>query len=373
MLVPTVGTFFTPLLLEEAFKYQDSKRFISCRRFVPPSFNDIRLTLNTAQLMGLVKRSAVELVTFDGDVTLYEDGASLTPENPVISRIIRLLQQDKRVGIVTAAGYTVAARYTERLHGLLEMVKYTSDLTPEQKTRLIVLGGESNFLFKFDATVPENLSWVPREEWLLDEMKTWSEADITELLDIAEAALRDCVSNLNLPAQIIRKERAVGIAPMPGTKMHREQLEETVLIAQQTVENSAVGKRLPFCAFNGLLPFNYPLLVLILSNGSSSGGNDVFVDIGDKSWGVLACQRYFGGIAKSKTLHVGDQFLSAGSNDFKVGGTTWPISGPGGFLMLTCVGSTGGHNRVDLESLRDGAATRRACGAGGSRLGDLSD
>ena len=48
------------------------------------------------------------------------------------------------------------------------------------------------------------------------------------------------------------------------------------------------------------------------------GGNDVFVDIGDKSWGVLACQSYLGGIEGSKTLHVGDQFLSAGANDFKV-------------------------------------------------------
>ena len=47
------------------------------------------------------------------------------------------------------------------------------------------------------------------------------------------------------------------------------------------------------------------------------GGSDIFVDIGDKSWGVLACQRYFGGIQGSKTLHVGDQFLSAGANDFK--------------------------------------------------------
>lgn len=61
---------------------------------------------------------------------------------------------------------------------------------------------------------------------------------------------------------------------------------------------SDVGKRLPFCAFNG--------------------GNDVFIDIGDKSWGVLSCQQYFGGIAGKKSLHVGDQFLSVGANDFKV-------------------------------------------------------
>lgn len=54
---------------------------------------------------------------------------------------------------------------------------------------------------------------------------------------------------------------------------------------------------MPFCAFNG--------------------GNDVFIDVGNKEWGVRACQKYFGGIAGSKTLHVGDQFLSVGANDFK--------------------------------------------------------
>lgn len=42
------------------------------------------------------------------------------------------------------------------------------------------------------------------------------------------------------------------------------------------------------------------------------------MDIGDKSWGVRACQQYFGGIERTRTLHVGDQFLSAGANDFKV-------------------------------------------------------
>lgn len=55
-----------------------------------------------------------------------------------------------------------------------------------------------------------------------------------------------------------------------------------------------------------------------LTNITDKGGNDVFVDIGDKSWGVRACQQYFGGIDRSRTLHIGDQFLSAGANDFKV-------------------------------------------------------
>lgn len=48
------------------------------------------------------------------------------------------------------------------------------------------------------------------------------------------------------------------------------------------------------------------------------GGNDVFIDIGDKSYGVMSCQKYFGGIPPHRTLHIGDQFLSAtGANDFK--------------------------------------------------------
>lgn len=204
--------------------------------------------------MGLVRIGGrVDLITFDGDLTLYDDGASLTEDNPVIPQIIRLLGQGKKVGIVTAAGYTDAAKYYERLSGLLNAVHLSLTLTEAQKKSLIVLGGESNFLFKFDATATDLLSYVPRSEWLLDEMKLWREEDIKVLLDIAEMALRECVSNLNLPAMVLRKERAVGISPLDGKKMHREQLEETVLVAQQTLETSAVGSRLPFCAFNGTL------------------------------------------------------------------------------------------------------------------------
>lgn len=297
LLVPTVGTFFTQLYLEDAFKYQDEQRFISRRRFVAPSFNDIRLILNSAQVLGLVRSSDVKLVTFDGDVTLYDDGACLTSDNPVISRILRLLGQDRKVGIVTAAGYTDAPKYYERLHGLLDAI-HASSLSVEQKEGLIVMGGESNFLFRFDPDSDARLSYVKRDEWLLDEMRAWSEGDITELLDLAQSALEACASNLSLPAAVLRKDRAVGVYPINGVRINREQLEETVLVVQNTVQSSAVGSRLPFCAFNG--------------------GNDVFVDIGDKSWGVRACQRYFGGIEPSRTLHVGDQFLSAGANDFKV-------------------------------------------------------
>jgi IMP and pyridine-specific 5'-nucleotidase len=65
-----VAVFFTPLSLYDAFVYQDTKRYISYRRFVPPSFNDVRLILNSAQVMALVRAGPLELVTFDGDVGL---------------------------------------------------------------------------------------------------------------------------------------------------------------------------------------------------------------------------------------------------------------------------------------------------------------
>ncbi|KAK3059602.1 IMP 5'-nucleotidase, partial [Coniosporium uncinatum] len=327
LLVPSVGMFFTPLLLHDAFAYQDGRRFISSRRFVPPSFNDIRLILNTAQVMSLTRSGPIELVTFDGDVTLYDDGQSLTEDNPVIPRILSLMSRGTKIGIVTAAGYTEARRYYERLHGLLDAI-HVSDMPSTLKQNLIVMGGESNYLFKFAEGDPDRLKFVPRKEWLLDDMLLWQEEDITELLDVAEIALKDCIKTLRLEADVYRKERAVGIIPL-GSKLIREQLEETVLVVQKILEMSSVGRRLPFCAFNG--------------------GNDVFVDIGDKSWGVRACQSFFAGfdnpsgsfgslattssgagitknagiiptkgaIPGAKTLHVGDQFLSAGANDFK--------------------------------------------------------
>lgn len=297
LLVPSVGNFFTRLPLQDAFEYQDQKRFISSRRFVAPSFNDIRLILNTAQVMSLVRGSRLELVTFDGDVTLYDDGDCLNPDNPCIPRIMSLMRKGIRIGIVTAAGYTEAEKYHERLYGLLDAMA-ASDHAQKFEHSLVVMGGESNFLFTYTPSSPCKLEAVPAQDWQLPEMSNWTEENVRALLDVGEAALKDCIDCMKLPVQVLRKKRAVGIFPAKGIKLSREQLEETVLVVQRVLEMSPAGKKLPFCAFNG--------------------GNDVFVDIGDKSWGVMACQRYFGGIEGSRSLHVGDQFLSAGANDFKV-------------------------------------------------------
>lgn len=237
----------------------------------------------------------------------------------MIPRILSLLAQGIKVGIVTAAGYTEAKKYYGRLAGLLEAIKAAVSSKEIANPELIILGGESNFLFQLDTSSEHLLRYIERSEWLLPEMQKWTEEDIQALLDVAEKALRECISGMELSAEILRKERAVGIVPTTATnarKFTREQLEETVLVTQQVVEMSPAARKLPFCAFNG--------------------GNDVFVDIGDKGWGVLACQRYLGGIEGSKTLHVGDQFLSAGANDFKarLACTTAWIANPGETVQL---------------------------------------
>ena len=168
MLVPTIGTFFTPLALESAFRYQDSQRAISSRRFVPPSFNDVRLILNTAQVLSLVRSSNgdpqrnIDLITFDGDVTLYDDGGSLISSSPVLPHLLHLLALGIKIGIVTAAGYTDPSKYHGRLSGLLDAIAESTTLSQAQKNNLVVMGGESNFLFSFDINSPHRLRYTRR-------------------------------------------------------------------------------------------------------------------------------------------------------------------------------------------------------------------
>ncbi len=50
-MVPTIGTFFTPMKLVEAFKEYDEFFALSRRQYVPPNFAEIRHVLNIAQVM----------------------------------------------------------------------------------------------------------------------------------------------------------------------------------------------------------------------------------------------------------------------------------------------------------------------------------
>ena len=77
-LVNTVGTFFTPLPLCEAYLEYDSHYHVSNRRFLPISFDDVRHILNLAQVKASAHR--LNLVTFDGDQTLYSDGKNFSDE-----------------------------------------------------------------------------------------------------------------------------------------------------------------------------------------------------------------------------------------------------------------------------------------------------
>lgn len=152
----------------------------------------------------------MKLITFDGDVTLYPDGSTLLPENPVILYLLKLLSRGFHIGIVTAAGYPErhGKEYSRRLSGFLDAVA-NSSLPPEQKNNVAILGGECNYLFHFQSETNQ-LQWVDEENWRLDEMAAWKCEDITTLLDIAEIALRDCAQSMRLKVQIVRKPRAVG-------------------------------------------------------------------------------------------------------------------------------------------------------------------
>lgn len=332
-LVPTIGSFFTELPLEKAFLWEDSQRGISERRMVAPSFNDVRRILNTAQIFYFVDKrrkyhhNQLKLVTFDGDVTLYEDGGSLNSSSPVIFYIVRLLAANIRVGIVTAAGYDEPVQYEHRLKGLIVAVHDASDLTMEQKHNLTVMGGESNYLFRYHENDEGEFGFqtVEQGEWLLPHMTEWKLSDMDQTLDFAEKTLKSLRDRLHLPGEtvIVRKKRAVGIVPgekfdvatqsQVQAKLEREQLEEVVLTLQTTLETFPPARRIKFSCFDG--------------------GSDVWCDIGGKDLGLRVLQNYYSPhdpIKPCETLHVGDQFAPVGSaNDFKArlaGCTLWIAS-----------------------------------------------
>lgn len=71
---------------------------------------------------------------------------SCKKSNQRLNKNTDLLSRDTKIGIVTAAGYTQAERYYERLHGLLEAVKASDLLSDTQKENLIIMGRSKNIL-----------------------------------------------------------------------------------------------------------------------------------------------------------------------------------------------------------------------------------
>lgn len=317
-LVPTIGTFFTPLPLKKAFHIQDEIRGISKRRLVAPSFNDVRLILNTAQAYQLsapcCNDDTLKLITFDGDITLYDDGKNLELDSTLLPYLMEIMRNDIYIGIVTAAGYPTAEKYEERLFGLIQSIRNSSELSNKQKEHLLVMGGEANFLFQYETEI-DGLKIQDPNTWLLDDMVHWKKSDIEAVLDFGQTHLTDLIEKLGMPAMIIRKQHAVGLVARTEVSLNREQLEECVLRVHHALQNFSPASRIKWCAFNG--------------------GADVWVDVGDKSLGVQILQKFIGNqtdvhIEPKHTLHVGDQFASVGSNDYasRTAATTAWIASP---------------------------------------------
>lgn len=312
-LIPSVENFHTRLPLQEAFEEYNDKYCVTSRRFVRPSFNDIRHILNLAQINAI--GSTVRLITLDGDCTLYADGKTFEDEK-LARYLCFLLKHGVHVALVTAAGYGLNAEKYEGRIGKLLTAFEEYGLSPDDKRRFFVMGGESNYLFQCE--VDCRLKPIPEEEWNAGDAKPkLTETQVSEFLDKCHSVLKQAQQDLKLRVRFILKPRAIGMVPggpegkqlhptgSGGKSIRRELLDECVLRVKDALEQC--GNKVDYCAFNG--------------------GSDVWVDVGDKKIGVACLQQHLG-IKACETLHVGDQFSSIG-NDLKarsVSATVWIIN-----------------------------------------------
>lgn len=234
---------------------------------MPPTFKEVRHILNLATINAIADH--LKLVTFDADDTIYEDGGIINSSSRMVKIIVELLKRGIVVSLVTAAGYPgKPERYEERLRGILDALE---ELSPEERARFLVMGGECNYLLETYVNAESgkiSLRELPGHVWKDGRGERWKEEDVQKLLDVAERVLREMTTVLHLPAEILRKDRAIGIINTSHKRFLYENLEETCLTVQHELKEFAV----PFCAFNG--------------------GNDVWVDIGNKALGIQALQKY---------------------------------------------------------------------------------
>ena len=345
---PTIGTFHTHLPLRKAFEVYNEKHNLTKRKHIQISFNELRHILNLAQIMALRKRmdastesitsmlhsdmnlefkassrgdlleednnnknnddeklpfNGPQLICFDGDQTLYSDGANFESNPKLANYLYQLLRNEVFVAVVTAAGYEYKVeKYEYRLSGLLHYFQ-SKGLTSAECDRFYLFGGECNYLLKLGPDyrlhpVREQGAggWCTSTAYLKDSPSNWNQEEVTLMLDLAQETVEKAKEELNLRARVIRKRRSVGLVPEPGREITRESLDETVLRVNERLQkmNDGSGASLPYCAFNG--------------------GSDAWVDVGNKRVGVEVLQSYLG-IAADETLHIGDQFLNTG-NDY---------------------------------------------------------
>mmetsp|Transcript_10557 Transcript_10557/g.15991 ORF Transcript_10557/g.15991 Transcript_10557/m.15991 type:complete len:564 (+) Transcript_10557:40-1731(+) len=241
-----------------------------------------------------------KMITFDGDQTLYSDGANFEGNPELANYLYLLLRNGVTLAVVTAAGYEYEVeKYETRLSGLLSFFK-ARELPAEDCERFYLFGGECNYLLKMGSDyrlhpVKEHGAggWITATRHLEEAPGNWDEDQIQSLLDVAEESITNSISELNIRGRCLRKKRAVGMIASEGITITREALDESVLRVQEKLDSHA-NVILPFCAFNG--------------------GSDVWIDCGNKRVGVSILASYLG-MPVNETIHVGDQFLNTG-NDF---------------------------------------------------------
>lgn len=269
----------------------DARTRITHRKFVPPTFKEIRHILNIATAHAAAPR--LQMVTLDADDTIYEDGGTIRRDSQIVDIIVRLMRAGITVALVTAAGYPGRVeRYEERLKGLLDAfnLAITMGAPPEFLGRFLVMGGECNYLHYIRVVDGRcRLVALPDHVWKDGRGVRWDHADIVALLDRAEACLRETAAALGLDINIIRKERAVGMIRVQKSRFAYEVLEEVAFAVQHALRDM----RVPHCAFNG--------------------GNDVWVDVGNKALGIRALQALLD-IEPAETIHVGDRFTRTGND-----------------------------------------------------------
>lgn len=240
------------------------------------------------------------MITFDGDQTLYSDGANFESNQELAQYLYLLVRNGVTVAVVTAAGYEYQTeKYELRLSGLLAFFK-DRGMSTDDCERFYLFGGECNYLLRLGSdfrlhAVKETGTggWQTATRNLDDAPGNWDELQCTALLDMAEECMQLALEEQRLKARLIRKKRSVGLVPLMNELIPREALDETILRVQSQLR-SRPDITLPFCAFNG--------------------GRDAWLDCGNKRVGVEVLQTYLGVPAES-TLHIGDQFLNTG-NDF---------------------------------------------------------
>ena len=294
-LVPSVGNFFTPLPLCEAYLEYDAHYHVSKRKFVSISFDDVRHILNLAQVKASSQQ--IGLLSFDGDQTLYSDGKNFS-DLDLAQYIIQFMQNGTYIALTTAAGYGLdAAKYEVRVQALLSAFE-DAQLPEDVVSKFYVLGGECNYLLQCN----KYYKLSPVENWNPKETGNADAEVVQRLINRAEKTLQETIDELCLNARILRKERAVGLihggmlemgssAKQGSHALRREVLDEACLRVMEGLRKEKIS--IPYCAFNG--------------------GTDVWVDVGNKRVGVSTLQELLGVRAES-CIHVGDQMYETGND-----------------------------------------------------------